>query len=62
MKDKNLSKVLLSVYGLFGIGTGLIFGRSQYHKGQADAYDKIAKDLEETIQNVEEELKGKEEA
>lgn len=28
-----------------GLVSGLLFSRAQYHKGQADAYNKIAEDL-----------------
>lgn len=51
MKDKTLSIVLMAVYGVAGIGTGLIFGRAQYHKGKRDAYmdasDKLKKSVDE---------------
>ena len=47
-----------------GLVSGLLFSRSQYHKGQADAYGKIADDLnkmsEETEKWLEEHKKDEE--
>lgn len=62
MEGKKAAAILMGLYGLFGIGTGLIFGRAQYHKGQADAYDDIAENLKEISDEIEKSLEEKEEA
>ena len=62
MEGKKAAAILMGIYGLFGIGTGLLFGRAQYHKGQADAYEAIAEDLNKISNEIEESLKDKEEA
>lgn len=36
-----------------GLVSGLLFSRAQYHKGQADAYGKIADDLSKISEETE---------
>lgn len=43
------------MFALFGgLTSGLLFSRAQYHKGQADAYDHISKDLDALSKGIEE--------
>lgn len=44
-----------------GIVTGGLFAKSQYYKGQSDAYAEIAKDLDELVQTTEEQLEKQKE-
>lgn len=52
-------KIIMSYYAIALIGgvvTGGLFSRAQYHKGKADAYAEISKDLEKLMKNTEERL------
>lgn len=59
--NKNLGKVLMAIYGVAGVATGLIFGRAQYHKGKAEAYDDATNRLKEVHEEVMNMIKEKEE-
>lgn len=61
MTNKTLGKVLMAIYGVAGVGTGLIFSRAMYHKGKADAYDDAANRLKEVHKEVMDMIKEKEE-
>lgn len=56
MKVSKDSAILMAVYCGFGVLTGLVFGRANYHKGQRDAYEEIANDLNKINEEVEEML------
>lgn len=61
MTEKTLGKVLMAIYGVEGVGTGLIFSKAMYHKGKADAYDDASKRLKkahEEIMNMVNEKEG----
>lgn len=59
--NKNLGKVLMAIYGVAGVGTGLIFSKAMYHKGKADAYDDAGKRLQKVHDEVMSMIKEKEE-
>lgn len=59
--NKNLGKVLMAIYGVAGVGTGLIFSKAMYHKGKADAYDDASKRLQKVHDEVMSMIKEKEE-
>jgi hypothetical protein len=50
----NYGKYLFGVCG--GLVSGLLFSKAAYHKGQADAYGKIADDLEGLNKEIEEKI------
>lgn len=53
--NKNKFSIGWYMFALFGgLASGLTFSKAQYHKGQADAYNKIAKDLEKVSEEIEE--------
>lgn len=53
--NKNKFSIGWYMFALFGgLASGLTFSKAQYRKGQADAYNKIAKDLEKASEEIEE--------
>lgn len=61
MRIEKLGKVLMVIYGVAGIGTGLIFSKAMYHKGKADAYDDAINRLKKFNEEVMDMIKEKEE-
>lgn len=60
MKDNSKAGlILMGIYGVAGVVTGLMFSKAQYHKGQADAYEDITNDLNKVIEETEEMLNKK---
>lgn len=60
MRIEKLGKVLVVIYGVAGIGTGLIFSKAMYHKGKADAYDDAYNRLKKAHEEIMENIKEKE--
>lgn len=56
-KPTSLVKVLMTVYGVAGVATGLLFARIQYHKGKLDAYNDIQGELNKLTKTTEEMIK-----
>lgn len=55
MKDKfNIGWYMFALIG--GIASGAMFSKAQYHKGQADAYQTMADELDDICNNAEKEL------
>lgn len=50
--NKNLGKVLMAIYGVAGVGTGLIFSKAMYHKGKADAYEDATNRLKKVMKKL----------
>lgn len=60
MRIEKLGKILMVIYGVAGIGTGLIFSKAMYHKGKADAYDDARNRLKKAHEEIMEKIKEKE--
>ena len=62
---KNEGKFSFGMY-LFamvgGMVSGLLFSKAAYHKGQADAYNDIAEDLEKITNSIQDSVKKEEES
>ena len=54
--NKNFSLGWYAFAAIGGLTSGLLFSKAQYHKGQADAYNKIANDLQELSDGIEQGL------
>lgn len=61
MRIEKLGKVLMVIYGVAGIGTGLIFSKAMYHKGKADAYDDAINRLKKVDEKITNMINEKEE-
>lgn len=61
MRIEKLGKVLMVIYGVAGIGTGLTFGKAMYHKGKADAYDDAINRLKKVDEKITNKINEKEE-
>lgn len=59
-KDLNVGWYLFALVG--GIASGLMFSKSQYYKGQYDAYEEIGKDLQDSLDSIKENQKEEVEA
>lgn len=54
-----INKKLVGLYGVYaglGVLTGLLFSKSQYYKGHADAYTDITEDLTKLSEKIEESI------
>jgi hypothetical protein len=58
------NKHLVGIYGVYaglGVLTGLLFSKSQYYKGHADAYMDVAEDLTKLSEEIGESISKAEE-
>ena len=60
MSDKLKFGLVIVAYVAAGVVTGATFGKAMYHKGKAEAYEEITKDLENLANKTKEAIAKKE--